>query len=126
MVRFNNSSYFERRLEDIRRKTSRPHLLYSQKAENLVEQEPITRFLSGVNFLGREADERVSKSRDVYPCPVGNVRDRKFFCFEAAVCSGVQCHVSHLTQRTPTQDHSTVQHQFQFRMGAQARQKSPG
>ena len=81
MVRFNNSSYFERGLEDIRLKTSRPHLLYSQKAENLVEQEPITRFLSGVNFLGREAAERVSKSREVYPCPVGNVRDRKFFLF---------------------------------------------
>ena len=78
VVRFNNCSYFERRLEEIRLETSRPHVLHSQKAENLVEQEPISRFLSGVNFLGREAAERVSKSREVYPCPAGNGRNLKF------------------------------------------------
>ena len=79
---------------------------------NIVEQEPITRFLSGANFLDREEAERVTKSREVYPCSAGNIRDLNvFFWFEVAVRSGVQCHVTHLTQRTPTQDHSTVQHQ---------------
>ena len=76
VVRFNNSSNFERCLEEIRLKTSRPHVLHSQKAENLVEQEQITGLMSGVNFLGREAAERVSK---VCPCPAGNIRNLKVF-----------------------------------------------
>ena len=49
----------------------------------------------------------------------------RFFCFEARVRSEVQCHVTRLTRRTPTQDHWTVQHQTirynltYLRMGAQ-------
>ena len=109
MVRFNKSSYLEGRLQEVRLATSRPHILHSKKAaENLVEQETITRLLSGANFLGREEAEPVTKSREFYPCSAGNIRDLKvFFCFEAAVRSGVQCHVTHLTQRTASQDHNT-------------------
>ena len=79
VVRFNKSSHFERRLEEIRIATSRPHVLHNKKAENLVEQEPITRFLIGANFLGREEAERVTKSREVYPCSTGNIRDLNVF-----------------------------------------------
>jgi len=56
-----------------------------------------------------------------------------FFCYcclVAGLRSRVQCHTTHLTHRTPdycTVNHQTLRYDFTYlRLGAQARQKSPG